>query len=342
MLRKIAFVLFQLFVCFSAQAEESEDSGLAFDDFIAEFEESKKAKPIVKEDKTLMQTLDQFHSDFTEEIVGDADRIDSFFINERVTDGHNQTNLRIINTASMVERNGFNDKVDFRFRLRLPKLEEKVQFEVGQQVEQYSANGANSNVTAQNSPLRNQDRTARAGFSFFKDFLGIRSKLTTGVRYKSGIVPYGNFRLSRDFVLSKKSKISLINDLSDDLKDRSANRTTLYLDYAITKPLVWRLINEASYRDLDYTFQTINGFAFFHELSPRRSVSYIAVVNGINPHYQDTFYASSYNVSMTYRQLVYRDYVYFEYAPGVSFPRSINYHRQMEFYFRIEIIFGKI
>lgn len=306
-----------------------------FDAFIQEYEEE-KLKP--KPEPTIAEMLDQLHTDIGYEIVESANSIDSFFVNERVIDGRNQTNFRIINTASMVEHHGFGNKAAFRLRLRLPKLQEKVQFELGQDDD----TNRNTNITWNTSTFRDQERSTRAGFSFFKDILTLQSKLTGGARYRSGIVPFANFRLSRDIPITQKAKISFFNDTFADTKDKTGNRSTLYFDYALKKNLLFRWLNEGTYRDLDDSFQTLNGLALYQQLSQRRSISYLAAVTGLSPKFNSSFYANDYRASITYRQLIYKNYIYFEYAPGVSFPKDIDFKSQMEFLFRIEIIFGKI
>lgn len=321
----------------AVRTEMAED----LDSFINEYEDSQDFVPLKNEELSVLQTLDYIHDGLSEEITENAERIDSFFVNERVIDGRNQTNLRLLNTASVIEHQGFKNNADVRLRLRLPQLQEKVQFELGQQVDEYSAQGGNTG-SLQNSPLRSQDRATRAGFSFFKDVLSLKSKFTAGARYRNGFVPYGNFRLSRDIAFNRRTKLTLINDFFGDTDDRTGDRFTAYLDYSVNKKLLFRLINEAIYRDLDHTFLTTNGFAFFHELSKRRSMSYLATVNGLNPTTASTFHANSYQAYVTYRQLVYKNYMFFEYSPGVSFPRDRQFDTQLEFYFRIEIIFGKV
>jgi hypothetical protein len=285
-------------------------------------------------------SLMDIHESLSADIVGFSDSIDTFFVNERIIDGRNRTNLRVLSSASSIEREGTVSDVDFRFRFRLPRLENKLQVEVDNLNntvgENESVASSNTNQTRQN---QRQDTTA--GLSFFKDVLGVRSKLTLGFIFRD-TAPYGNFRLSKNIQFTENDNLMLISDVFGDTEDRTGHRGTIYFDHKISQNWLFRIFNESLYRNEFHTFETGHGLTFYQVINDRSSLAYTASVTSINPQTAHSFYVVSYDLFPSYRYRIYKNHAFFDVIPRLSFPKIYDFQTNWSITLRLEIIFGSI
>ena len=284
-------------------------------------------------------TLEDIHTALSTDIVGLSESVDTFFVNDRIIDGRNTTHLRIIGSLSMIERTGFVDNLDLRLRFRLPRLEKKIQFEVNN-LDNSLTTDTTLNTTPNTSP-RNQQQNTTAGFSFFKDVLGLHSKFTLGFIFRD-FAPFGNFRLSKALLLSENDNIMMISDVFGDTEDRTGQRTTIYYDHAFHKQLLFRFFNESQYRNEFHSFETQHGFSLYQTLNDRHSIAYTAQARSENLKGQSTFYLRSYDILSTYRYRAYKKHMFVDLIPAVSFPKEYQFLTNWSLTLRLEIIFGSL
>jgi hypothetical protein len=323
-----------------SDAEHSAD----LDDIIEEMEADFGEQP--QRQSTTMEQLEDIRNDISDDIESLASRIDSFFVNENVIYGRNTTNIRLFNTLSTIEGEGTSGNVDFKLRLQLPRLKNKLQFEVERQLDDYTVDrgtGGGGGSSGGSSLNRNAaPQRTRAGFSFFTDVARIQTKLTSGLEYNKGLDPYANLRLSRNFKISSSQNFTTIANFFAGVQDKTKQVTTFYYDIGLRSNILLRVLNEGTYRDLEHKFETIHGFIFFHEINDRNSMSYTLSVRGVNPPAETTFYASEYYLGTTIRHRLYKRFLYLEASPGMSYPKIKDFEQVLQFYLRLEVIFGKI
>lgn len=296
--------------------------------------------------KNFSERVRDFHTSMSENIVAMADTIDSFFINKTITDGRNRTNVRLTNISNWVERNGVNNDFDFKLRLRLPHLRKKIQIEFEDDSLTDDTVAARDNLTQNVSTNRtnrsNQQGGSRGALSFYQKFIGLETKLSSGVEFHSGFVFFARFRLSKDFILTPKQKITFIHDVFDDTRDNKGQIGVLNYDYTFNKSFLLRFANEENYRDINNTFQTTHGFSLYQQLSERNFISYNYRAESVNPEARSTFFLNSHVLNVSFRRRLYREHLYYETGPGMIFPKILNFEGQWAFIFKLEVIFGNI
>ncbi len=291
-------------------------------------------------------SLADIHEYLSQDIVGISESIDTFFVNDRIIDGRNRTHLRVLSALNTVEREGSRGDVDFRLRFRLPRLEEKIQFEVNNLDNNISGDtdvsttSATKNTAAQLAP-QGQRQNTTAGLSFFKDVIGVRSKLTTGFIFRDA-APYGNWRLSKNIQFTEKDNLMLINDVFGDTEDRTGHRATIYYDHNFSQNTMFRFSNESVYRNEFHTFNTVHGVTLFQVFNDRNSIAHTASIASQNPQYSHSFFLSSYDIYSTYRYRIYKKHAFFDVIPGLSFPKNYAFESNWSIIFRLEIIFGSV
>lgn len=334
----VIFITF--FFSLSVRAQNLDEKEL--DDLINDWEEQFKEKP--DRESTTLEKMEDLHDDISENISDLASRIDSFFVNENVVYGRNTTNIRVFNTLSMIESEGVGGDVDFKVRLQLPRLKNKVQFEVERQLDDYSVDGqqrSNTNAVFNRNRNGSSERT-RAGFSLFNDVKTIQTKVTAGLEYNHGADPYTNLRVSKDFNFTKTQSFTVITNFFAGVQDKTRQFTTTYYNIGIKKNSFFRILNEGTYKDKDRTYETLHAFILFHELNDRNTMSYTAALRALNPTDNSTFYASEYFIGNTLRHRLYKRYLFLETSPGLSWPKIKDFHSVWQITLRLEVIFGNI
>jgi hypothetical protein len=292
------------------------------------------------EEPPILEQMEDFHAELSDDIVGIADNIDSFFGNDEIIEGRNHTNIRLSEGISILEERGAKNEFDFKFRLKLPQLQERLALEFD---DDYDENDVSNNTSRTTRVLRTQRNTgSRGGLAFYQELKGIQTKLTGGLEYKHEVIGYWRFRLMKDLLLSKKKKITFIHDYFDDTIDRKGQTAIINYDYSFSKTKVLRFANEETYRDEFNTFETWHGFSFYHTFNEKTSFAYDYRVKSVNPAGQKNFHLEFHTVDVVYRRLLYRKHLYGEIGPAVFFPKDHDFEALFGITLKLEVIFGNI
>jgi hypothetical protein len=296
----------------------------------------------IERSKKFSDKVKDFHTHLSEDIVSIADSIDTFFVNKNILDSRNRSNIRLTNTANIVEKRDFDNDFDFKIRLRLPHLLKKIQLEFEDEALVDDTVGARDNLTQTPEARAQQQGGNRGALSFYQDLMGIETKLSTGVEFRSEIVLFGRFRITKNFVLTPRQKITFIHDVFDDTTDNKGQLGILNYDYSFNNKLMLRFLNEENYRDINNTFRTTHGLSLYHRLSDRNFLSYNYRAESINPEGQSTFFLNTHVLNVNFRRRLYREHLYYELGPGMIFPKTEGFEGLLAFMFRLELIFGNV
>ncbi len=309
-------------------------------DFLEEEQMVIKEEELKKREHNFSDRMMDFHTTVSEDVVSIANTIDSFFVNKTIMDNRNRTNVRLANTSSWIESRGLDNDFDFRVRLRLPNLKRKIQLEF----EDDSLNDDTISSRDNLSITQNTKRQggSRGGLSFYQQLQGFDTKLSSGLQLNQGLVAWGKFRISRDFIISPRQKFTFIHDVFDDTRHDLGQQAITYYDYTFNKFVLLRFINEESYRDIDHVFTSTHGISLYQQLTDRNFLSYGYRFDAINPSTSHSYYLNSHLVSINFRHRLYRQHLYLETGPGMLFPKSEGFEGLWTFSFRLELIFGNV
>jgi len=291
------------------------------------------------EEPPIVEQMEDLHSELSDDIVQIADNIDQLFGNNE-TSSYNHTNIRLANSFIFLEGEKFKNDPEFKLRLKLPQLQEKLALEFDDDFEQEDV----SYESYRTQQILNQRRRAsRGGLAYYEQLLkGIESKLSGGLEYKHQVIAYGSFRLMKNFVLSSNQKITAVHEYFDDTIKRRGQTMILNYDYSFGKNRVFRIANEETYRDEFNTFETWHGVSFFHQLDDKNYLSYDYRVKSVNPAERHNFFLEMHIADVVYRHLLYRKHLYGEIGPAVFFPKEKDYNTQLGLTLKIELIVGNI
>lgn len=116
------------------------------------------------------------------------------------------------------------------------------------------------------------------------------------------------------------------------------SRTIVDFERPVFKYCLFRTTFDGSW------FETLPGyyynvdFVLYQPLKSNRTLQY-ELANSIRTRSNHRLDITTFRVS--YRQRIWKDWLFFEVGPQVSFPRSRNFDLTPGIYFRLEAIFGK-
>jgi hypothetical protein len=98
-------------------------------------------------------------------------------------------------------------------------------------------------------------------------------------------------------------------------------------------------VNNFFWNDEDYIIRFENGPSFFQKLSKNAALSYHAHVISLN---EPNLYVINYITQVSYRELIYKNWLYFQFTPFINFPRERNFHRTPGLIVSFDAVFGHI
>lgn len=283
--------------------------------------------------------LAETHDQISEEIVKYAQQIDLYFANERFVYRRNNSYIRFVNAVIFAETRGIKNEFDFKLRLRLPFLKEKLQFEFDSEAQEYNLKDPQRPAFVQNT--RRSGRS-NSGLSYLEKIFDFETKFTAGADYNHGFIPYGQIRIYRDFKLDKDHNISFRHDLYGETDDGYEQTGVISYEWRLMPDLFLRFINEERYEFKTHVFETLHGPNLYHQINDRHAMAYSFLVRSKNNQTGHAFYADQYILGTVYRYRAYKKHLYFEIGPGLVFPKDNHFEGLMTFLIKLDVIFGNL
>ena len=283
--------------------------------------------------------VDRAHRNFSNGIVYFSNEVDAFFADDKHAGLPNRSSLKLSFITNFREASGPYTVPDINYSLVLPRTEKRLRLVLENenediQNETYATNYQRQRANRNRSP---QDSTA-AGIRYMVEKSGIKFYQDTGVIVD--VPPKAFVRwtvrkeiMLRDWLLKLREQIRWVNT--------TGIRSTLNIDFdrGLTRNLLLRMVNDTLWNDTDYTVTFENGPSLFQRIDEKKALQYHAhVITNNKPNFE----VSNYLLQITYRQNVYKDWLFMNLTPFVNFPRELNFHRTPGFLFRFDMIFGSI
>lgn len=295
-----------------------------------EEKEINKEKEVEKKEKALSSA----HTRVSNTILYLSNRVDSFFGTERGDDEANGSRLRVFYDNSFVQDQKWDRKLDLRFSLRLPNLQKLLSFSYDsdrkKKREEVSIKDEPTSATsdlAPPSPSKLLETLKKWNFGF-----------NTGLRVGFPPNPFATARLRRTFLFGP-FEFNPTQEATWFLRD-GVNLTFSHdLETRLAHDLLFRVVNTAFWLESTNEVSTSHGPVLFHQLSPRRAISYSLLASGLN---RPKFAINNYALSLLYRQRIVSNWVFVDVSPTLSYPRSNGWKEVYSLFVRIEALFGSL
>lgn len=281
--------------------------------------------------------IDRMHRKFSNRILAFSREVDAFFADDKHVGLTNRSKLKFAFTTNFREAAGPFIVSDINYNLVLPRTQKRLRIFVENEQEERQNETFATNYQRQDARTQRADSTA-AGLRYIINKSGIQFFQDTGVILD--VPPRAFVRwtakkdiMFRDWILKAREQVEWNN------VDGITSVLNLDFDTRLTRKFLLRMVNDTLWNDTDYVVTFENGPTLFHKLDDKRGLSYSARVITLN---KPTFEVDNYLVQLTYRQNVYRDWLFASFTPFLNFPRANNFHRTPGFIIRTDAVFGHI
>ena len=284
-----------------------------------------------------MTDIDEYHDNFAEWLVNTSDVIDSYFIESNSTT-HSKTHAEL--KASYAFENSQKSKyaLQLKVSINLPRLQDRLRIvfeDATSDDELYDGTRLNNNY----EHLENQSYSFRLEYFDYiiKQF---RVVMGVGTRFKkSSLQPYLNMKVKYKIEDSSEHKERLFNRFRYYSNGDIENTTLLKSLYILNDNFFFSLRNSFRYRNWTSKRDIVNSASFVRLLRKKEQVSIGLSV--ISKQDKSNIYVDYYQLYHSYRNLLYKDWVYYEIIPSILKRRENNYYDSYRFMFNIGVVFDK-
>lgn len=251
-----------------------------------------------------------------------ANRLDLFFADQRADDELARSRIRIRQRYEVRERASLRDDFIIRFNIRLPKLEEKFKFEFedksAKKERQKAISGANEDI-AQNELNKKWQFRADVGVN-----ASIPPRVFTRARVRKNMT-------SGDIIHRFVEEVAWYSD-----RDWEEN-TSLDSDLSLGDEVLLRFRNTSDWKVTRKDFKTGHGPSLIQKISDNDAISFNA---GLTTIVDESWYVDNYRLSINYRRNLYKQWIYFDFIPGLDFPKIWSFRRTPFIAVQLEVLFG--
>lgn len=266
--------------------------------------------------------------------------VDMFFTNQ--SSGANDSSIFVY--TSFYKREGEKIETDFDFQLKfdLPnttkKLKiviEKQQDDIANALSDTSAPETKVNTIRGRVTRKVKDSYAASASYFLKQSKYFISSLRFGIRLDLPINPYVKLELQKDF-RAKYVNMGVSQKFILYRQEGFQNVSQLSFNKKIGKNFQLDLINSLVWTDETDKFLARNNLVLYQDLGDERSLSYSL---GANAKLSPAYYYDNYDVSLSYKQLLYANWLYGTFTAGADFPKADNFDDDKFVQIRFDIFF---
>ncbi|PID43967.1 MAG: hypothetical protein CSA52_03335 [Gammaproteobacteria bacterium] len=287
-------------------------------------------------EKQLIWLLDTRNS-WSDWVANTGSRLDAYFAGEQTQSFTNTSFLRVRLGPTYKKKGNHDFAPDIKFKLNLPLTKDKYRLIV----ENHPSEGKSLRTrTAEQIEGAEDEENDTTGSLRIISELRKNWTLTNDIGIKFHFPPDPFFRsrasngwqLDNDWYTSVQASVYYL--LSEDLGANIVNN----LDRQLTDTLFFRNTFETQWsRDKD-NYEFSNSFNLFQELDNHRVIRYkLATLVESKPH---PFFSDFY-LELTYRQKLYRNWLFFEVTPLLSLPEHDDYGINPSITFKLEVLFSK-
>ncbi len=268
--------------------------------------------------------------------------VDMFFTNEPAKTDDSKSSILLYVSSYKKEGQKHENDIDFQFKISLPNTSKKLKIIIEKQQDEITNALTDPSVSNNRSISKDgrlsdkQQSNYTAGASFLlrqtQDFL---SSISFGIRIDIPLNPYAkvdlqktyptkwvNFTLSQKLILYRQEGFEEVSQLS---LTRKWNKT-FQTDF--NHALVWsHETGKFALRHSLVLTQTINA---------RKGFAYSV---GANAKFSPTYYYNSYDASISYRQLLHKDWLFGTWTAGADFMKENRFNDEKFVQVRADIFF---
>lgn len=277
------------------------------------------------EDKT-KGYLERSYFGISRRVVHLANSVDSIFGDRRATDEYDGSTLRFTQGATIAENSFSTNDLSLSLNLQLPnlqKMEKRVRKAISEDI-------------AGNPAVEEEEETAQERFK--KENATWDFNQESGIRTRWPPSFFSQLRARRNFLTGPVVHHFLFQ-VGWDTEAEWEQKTQVTSDYAISKGLLFRFLNEANWAMTNHIFGTVHGPSLIQQIDDSSAIAYDARI--LTKWEADNWYIDNYTLGSTYRKALSGRRIFIELKPELSWPKIDRHGFNWNIYVNFELLFGR-
>ena len=288
------------------------------------------ASPAEERKETRIPILDTAEEFFGQRVNHLANDFDSFFATERADDELGRSRLRIRGNYTVEERSIPQDDIQFRFNLRLPKLEQRFKLDLD---DKKSKKDKKKKETPEEKAKR---EAAFKNRHLVDERWLVNGNVSVNASIHPSVTVQGRLRKSKETGTLIHRFVQEATWIST--RDGFRQRTTLNTDHSFSQTFLFRFANTIDWRISQKNFTTAHGPGLFHRLSDFDAMAYSFTMSTVVE--RGILFVSNYQLAPNYRRNLYKEILFLDITPGINFPKQWSFRRTPFIFVGLELLFG--
>ncbi len=275
-----------------------------------------------------------------DKLLSSRESVDEFFLTRRLLEERDKSFIRVSYIQKFNSLEEEENALTIRARLGLGRSKKRLKLFI-EDLKDDQANTIGKS-SEDNSPSVGVERFSRKRF-------GIKPRYSIGFR---GIDPFARARFSYDTDFGQWH-LEPVQTFLYSLDDEFSEITELYLDTKISKKTLLRFVVDRGTKSHVKGMHYDGFFQYFWTPRKHRALSFSLGFNG-STKYQNTIIYSdppvikeenrvyNYLFIMRWRENFWKEWLFYEIAPGINYHERHDYRPNYNIFFRIDMFFGHV
>lgn len=272
---------------------------------------------------------DVVHDSVSKQVQDTANRIDSFFGEERIDEESTGNRVRVRASLEVAEGGDLSAKLNVHAKLSLPRMKDRFRVVIG--TDDYDDDG------------RFVEKIEDADYSSALRYIVTATEkwntnIDGGLKFRTGVDPFGRVRIRRSIPLDEWL-MRLTERVMWIYGEGWTSESSIAAERHLTDAIFFRAEGKMTWE------QELDGLRFDEVLSlstridERRALLLEGSIYSVT---KPAVIVEEYQVSVRYRKQFYKDWLYYEIEPRALFPNDRDYKFTPSVVFLVEMIFGDI
>jgi hypothetical protein len=269
-------------------------------------------------------------------------KVDAYFTNKRSRNLQNKSSVFVYSSVYKKEGQKLDNKFDFQLKFDLPNTTDKLKIIIEKEQDDLTnaisdpSVSNNKTVTKNGKAVQQKDSHYEAGANyFFRKSQSFMSSIHFGIRIDMPLNPSLKLDLQKD-IKTKIVNVNLLQKVNYYRQEGLENISQMILNKRLTKYLQVDFLNSLVWSDQTDALILRQALSFSQEIGDEKVITYSA---GANFRFRPAYYYESYDTSVSYRQLLYSNWLYGAWTAGADFPKDTHFHDEKFVQFRVDIYF---
>ncbi len=258
--------------------------------------------------------------------------LDSYFSDQEYNKSENKSRILAYYEVFKKESSPMKKLFDIKIRVHFPKLSKRLSITIEKERDEILESRINE---AQKNQATNQNQYNASVDYSFENIPFFETKLRTGFRFTLPLDPFAKLKFNKSFT-SKYINIHFEQMFMYYRQDYFQEYTSLSFSKQLSDNWSISQSNSVSWSDSDDDWYARNTLNLNQRVNDKIGINYSV---GANASFDPTYYYTSYDASIGYHQLLYKDWFFGNLSVGSEFSRSNDWKMTNFIVVRTEVLF---